>query len=103
MPFRTDNVQATQLGNLAAFRFHTDFILHDSLSPDFRRNFQAARIEDPTVFVLQILQVGPSHEFRVPAQNNIRTPASHVGRNRKCALSACLSHDIGFPLVIFGV
>src|SRR5207247_4646907 len=40
---------------------------------------------------------------RVPAQQNIGTPAGHVGRDRDLALPAGLRDDFGFFLVIFGI
>ncbi len=43
------------------------------------------------------------HEIGVPAKHDVRTTARHVGSNGDRALSASLSHDRRFTLVVLGV
>ena len=43
------------------------------------------------------------HEFGIAAEQNVRTAASHVGRDRDHAFASGLRHNLGFPFVILGV
>lgn len=56
-----------------------------------------------TNFDMRSCEVSPSHELRVPAQNDVSASSRHVGGNGHCLAAPALSHHLRFPLHILGL
>ncbi len=43
------------------------------------------------------------HHLWIPAEDNICTTASHIGRNSEGALTTSLGHNFSFPIMLLGI
>ncbi len=103
MPLGADDVQAADLGHLAALGLHLVLVLADGPVPDVLGHLEPGRVEDLAVLVLQAFQVGPGHEVGVAAEDDVGASASHVRGDRHGPLPAGLGDDLGLALVVLGV
>ena len=97
MTFGCDHIETAEPAYSLPFFLHflaLIDLMHESI-PFFLGDFKPRGI--------LVLQLGPSHRFGVPAENNVGSSAGHIRCDGHRFGAPCLSDDFCLSLVLFGI